>query len=153
MDYIRLSDLCVLLEKEVNVLLATIGMDIDLAGHGYAPIYPPLQPPPEPAPGFVIEPVLPAEVDGKWYHGWTQRPMTEEELAMQQYAATAAAKDKAIATAKAQAQADAVVQYLRDHTPAECALYVQNNTANTAAIRALLAKMAMVLCVLAKQEL
>mgnify|MGYP001412561750 CR=1 FL=1 len=91
----------------------------------------------------------------------TQVPLTPEEIAAAD-AATAAeqgrmapilAQQQALAAARAEAQADNIVQYLRDHTPLECEQYVENNTATLAATRALLEKMAMVLCVLAKESL
>ena len=69
--------------------------------------------------------------------------------------ATAApsAAQVAITDAKAAAKADTVVQYLRDHTPAECEAYVQTNVTDLASARALMKKFAVVLCVLAKQGL
>ena len=51
------------------------------------------------------------------------------------------------------AKADSVVQYLRDHTPAECEAYVQSNVTDLASARQLLKKFAVALCVLAKQNL
>ena len=64
-----------------------------------------------------------------------------------------AAQDAADATAQEEARADAVVQYLRDHTPAECEAYVQANVTDISSARALMKKFAVVLCVLAKQRL
>lgn len=63
------------------------------------------------------------------------------------------AQEAAEAEAHAEAKADAVVQYLRDHTPAECEDYVQANVTDLASARALMKKFAVVLCVLAKQSL
>lgn len=57
------------------------------------------------------------------------------------------------AAAHAEAKADAVVQYLRDHTPAECEQYVQDNVTDLASARAVMKKFAVVLSVLAKQTL
>jgi hypothetical protein len=65
----------------------------------------------------------------------------------------AAALAAADADAKAAAKADSIVQYLRDHTPAECEAYVQANVTDLASARALMKKFAVVLCVLAKQSL
>lgn len=73
-------------------------------------------------------------------------PPTAEELA-------AEAKRIADAEAKAEAKADNVVQYLRDHTPAACADYVHTNVTDLASARNMLKKFAMVLSVLAKQNL
>lgn len=70
-------------------------------------------------------------------------PPTSEELA-------AEARRQAIATAKAEAKADTVVQYLREHTVAECVQYVEDNVTNLATAKAFLKKVAVVLCVLIK---
>ena len=75
---------------------------------------------------------------------------TPEELAA---AAAAEAVRVADAQAKADAKADNVVQYLRDHTPAECSDYVQDNVTDLASAKAFLKKVAVVLCVLSKQSL
>ena len=72
-------------------------------------------------------------------------PTPEQSAAAQQAAAAQAAKEEA--------KADNVVQYLRDHTPAECEAYVQANVTDLASARDLLKKFAVVLCVLAKQTL
>ena len=71
-------------------------------------------------------------------------PPTPEELA-------AEARRQAIATAKAEAKADTVVQYLRDHTVAECVQYVDTNVTNLASAKAFLEKVAVVMCVLSKE--
>jgi hypothetical protein len=65
----------------------------------------------------------------------------------------AAAQAAADAAAKAEAKADAVIQYLRDHTPAECEAYVQAQVTDLASARALMKKFAVALCVLSKQSL
>ena len=67
-----------------------------------------------------------------------------------QSASTLATSD---AAAKSTAQADVVVQYLINHTPAECSAYVAANVTNLASAVSLLQKMAMALSVLAKQSL
>jgi len=77
------------------------------------------------------------------------KPTPEEEAA----AAAAEALRAADAAAKAEAKADNVVQYLRDHTPAECSDYVQDNVTDLASAKAFLKKVAVVLCVLSKQSL
>jgi hypothetical protein len=59
------------------------------------------------------------------------------------------AEQAAISSAKA----DAVIQYLVSHTPAECAAYVASNVTNLATATALLQKFAMALCVLSKDKL
>lgn len=68
-------------------------------------------------------------------------------------AAARAAQAAADTAARDEARADTVVQYLRDHTPAECAAYVQTNVTDLASARQMLKKFAIVLCVLAKQTL
>lgn len=59
----------------------------------------------------------------------------------------------ATAEALAAAKADAAIQYLVTHTPAECYAYVQNNVTNLATATAFLGKMAMVLSIIAKDRL
>jgi len=73
-------------------------------------------------------------------------PPTPEQVAA---AAQAAADEEA----KAEAKADNVVQYLRDHTPAECVDYVNTNVTDLASAKQLMKKFAVVLCVLSKQSL
>lgn len=51
------------------------------------------------------------------------------------------------------AKADSVIQYLVNHTPAECSAYVVTNVTNLATAVSLLQKMAMALCVLSKEKL
>lgn len=55
--------------------------------------------------------------------------------------------------AKTEAQADNIVQYLRDHTPTECEQYVQNSVTDLASAKAFLKKVAIVLCALSKESL
>lgn len=52
----------------------------------------------------------------------------------------------------AAAGADRVVQYLRNHTPAECAAYVNTNVTSLATAKTMLEKFAMILCVITKKE-
>ena len=84
-------------------------------------------------------------------------PITDQEaaelLAPTPEQIAAAAQAAIDATARAEAKADSVVQYLRDHTPAECEAYVQTNVTDLASARALMKKFAVVLCVLTKQSL
>lgn len=56
-------------------------------------------------------------------------------------------------TDKQTTKADAVTQYLVNHTAAECATYVQTNVTDLASARTMLMKFAMVLSVLARQTL
>ena len=63
--------------------------------------------------------------------------------------ATAIAKELELNTTKA----DAVIQYLITHTPAECAAYVQTNVTNLATAVSFLSKVAMALSILAKDKL
>lgn len=60
---------------------------------------------------------------------------------------------EADAQARADARADNIVQYLRDHTPAECEQYVQDNVTDLASAKAFLRKVAIVLCALSKGSL
>lgn len=87
-------------------------------------------------------------------------PLTPEEeadavartAAEQAEQAPIIAARSALIAAKAEAQADNIVQYLRDHTPAECAQYVQDNVTDLASAKAFLKKVAIVLCVLSKES-
>lgn len=76
-------------------------------------------------------------------------PTAEEQAAE----AAAEAARVALIAAKAEAKADNIVQYLRDHTPAECAQYVQGNVTDLASAKAFLKKVAIVLCALSKESL
>lgn len=86
-------------------------------------------------------------------------PLTPEEAAAALARTAAEAtnpvrlQQQADAIAHAEAKADTVVQYLRDHTPAECESYVQINVTDLASARQMLKKFAVALCVLAKQNL
>lgn len=91
------------------------------------------------------------------YLAWAQNntadpadpPIPEPVKTAEQIAAVAA--QEALAAAKAEAKADAIVQYLRDHTPAECAQYVQDKVTDLASAKAFLKKVAAVLSVLSKE--
>jgi len=93
------------------------------------------------------------EVSGD-YQAWVNRvggiPLTQPEID-----AVMAARAVIVADAAAheEAKADSVIQYLRDHTPAECEAYVQNNVTDLVSARAVMKKFAVVLSVLAKQAL
>lgn len=50
-------------------------------------------------------------------------------------------------------RADSVVQYLRTHTPAECAAYVNSNVTDLASAKNVLAKLAMICAYLARERL
>lgn len=65
----------------------------------------------------------------------------------------AQATQEVLIAAKAEAKADAIIQYLRDHTPAECEQYVQANVTDLTSAKAFLKKVAIVLCALSKESL
>jgi hypothetical protein len=67
-------------------------------------------------------------------------------------ASSALAKQQADDAQKASTKADAVIQYLINHTTAECSAYVAANVTNLATAVSLLQKMAMALSVLCKKE-
>lgn len=50
-------------------------------------------------------------------------------------------------------KADSVVQYLRTHTPAECAAYVNSNVTDLASAKNVLSKLAMICAYLARERL
>lgn len=72
--------------------------------------------------------------------------------AQQTAQAAAVAQHAADTAAKQSAQADVVIQYLVNHTPAECAAYVAANVTNLASAVSLLQKFAIALCVISKRE-
>lgn len=84
--------------------------------------------------------------DGNVFSKRPLPPKTPEQLAKEAQQAT-------ISAAKAEAQADNAVQYLRDHTPAECEQYVQDTVTDLASAKAFLKKVAIVLCALSKESL
>lgn len=96
----------------------------------------------------------PRNVDYAEYLAWLAEgnqpdpidPPTPEQLA-------AEAEQEALIAARAEAKADTIVQYLRDHSPAECAQYVQDNVTDLARAKAFLKKVAVVLCALSKESL
>jgi hypothetical protein len=112
---------------------------------------------------------------GGWLNGWSashnasqaiitldDSRVADEQLVRDTVAAHVAntdARELAIATRKQAdldaheaAKADVVVKYLVNHTPAECAAYVQTNVTNLAQAKDMLAKFAMALSVLSRKE-
>lgn len=79
-------------------------------------------------------------------------PTAEEIAAAAAAAAALKAEQEADRIARNEAREDAVIQYLRDHTPAECVSYVNTNVTDLASAKDLLKKYAVILCVLAKQN-
>lgn len=63
------------------------------------------------------------------------------------------AAEQVLLAAKAEAKADAVVQYFRDHTVAECMQYVEDNATDFASLKAIVKRMVAVLCVTSKESL
>ncbi len=101
-----------------------------------------------------VEPISSLSAYQVWIDRWTAAkesadaivPPTPEEIA-------AAQKREAIAAARAEAQADTVLQYLRDHTPSECGQYVRNNGTTLAKLCAIVEKLAMFCSLQAKKDL
>lgn len=87
----------------------------------------------------------------------TEIPYTPEEEA--EVAARAQAKAPIIAqrdadaAATVAAKADATIQYLVTHTPAECYTKVQNDVTNLAQAKDVLGRLAMAVSVLARRQL
>jgi hypothetical protein len=79
-------------------------------------------------------------------------PVYDEAAEINRLAAIAQAE--ADAEAKIAAKADTVVQYLRDHTPAEVDAYILSAVADLPpSARQMFRKMGLMLCVLSKQSL
>jgi hypothetical protein len=83
---------------------------------------------PDPMPSPVVVPPTPAELD-------------------------ALAEITARETMRTVLKADTVVQYLRTHTPAECATYVNSNVTDLASAKTVLSKLAMICAYLARERL
>ena len=105
--------------------------------------------------GNVFIPFEPANIDYQQYLAWLAEgntpepvdPPTADELA-------AEAQRVADAAAKAGAKADTVVEYLRDHTPAEVDTYILNAVADLPpSAKQMFRKMGLMLCLLSKQSL
>ena len=81
-------------------------------------------------------------------------PITDAQAATLQAPTSAqqaaAANFQDYLTSKTAAQGDAVIQYLMNHTPAQCAAYVQTNVVDLPSAVSLLSKVAVALCVLSK---
>ena len=81
------------------------------------------------------------------YTIWTRK--SQEQLdAITAQKAKIADKQTSLEVAKG----DDVINYLRNHTPAECEAYVQADVTDLASAKALLKKFAVALCVLSKQN-
>jgi hypothetical protein len=73
-------------------------------------------------------------------------PPTQAEL-------DAAAEIAARTTMRNDLRADSTVTYLRNHTPAECAAYVNSNVTDLASAKTVLSKLAMIVAYLARERL
>lgn len=100
-------------------------------------------------------PVLASKKGLRWEASPEPIPKPPPLPTPEQIAAEAALEARRIADTIVinEVKADAVVQYLRDHSPAECAQYVENNVTNLDSAKAFLKKVAVVLSVLAKESL
>lgn len=92
----------------------------------------------------VVE-ATPVLVAGVWTQAWSVVAASAEEIANRQ-------KDAADDAAAAEIKADAFVASFIAMTPAQVATYVDNNTANLTAMRALVKKMSVMLLLLARRE-
>lgn len=88
----------------------------------------------------------PQFINGKWTQVWAMVDVDPETAA-------ARAQDAADQLASGQVKLDAFVQNFVGMTPTQVESYITNNTANLAAVRALLIKMGLMLLILAKREL
>ena len=123
---------------------------------GFVPVYRSLPPTYNPITQAVRE-IAPKSANGHYEQDYEVIELDAEAVAANQARADAAVKlaaqNKADIAARDFAKADSIVKYLRDHTPSEVEAYVQNNVTDLASARSLMKKFAVVLCVLAKQEL
>jgi hypothetical protein len=87
----------------------------------------------------------PELIDGVWTQVWAMVNVSPEEATRRAIAAQEDADAEAV-------KADAFVKSFISMTPAQVANYIENNTSNLAQVRALLAKMALMLLALARRE-
>jgi hypothetical protein len=101
----------------------------------------------QPAPTLTQDAVeqTPQQINGVWTQVWAMVDVSVEEAARRQQDAA----DKADAAA---VKADNFVKSFIAMNPAQVSAYVDANTANTAQVRALLNKMALMLLALARRE-
>ncbi len=116
-----------------------------LAEYGVFPVSPSTQPTYDTATQGVVEdtPVLVVQT---WTQQWAIYPLSQAEI-------DALAQQVADTTAKDSAKLDPVIQYLVNHTPDECAQYVQDNVVDLPSAKAFLKNVAKALSVLARKEL
>jgi hypothetical protein len=87
------------------------------------------------------------------YEDWLAAGGVPEPRIVPQEELDAAAEVVARATMRDALRADNVVAYLRTHTPAECAAYVNANVTDLASAKNVLAKLAMICAYLARERL
>lgn len=95
---------------------------------------------------FNIVEGTPINVGGIWTQVWNQEPATAEEIAERN-------QQIADGAALAEVRLDTFVQNFTSFTPTQLDTYIDNNTANLAAMRTLVKKMAKMLLILAKNRL
>ncbi len=84
--------------------------------------------------------------------GWIEYippPPTPEEVAQREAYEAVVAADQAAHVA---AKANPVIQYLRDHTPAEVEAYIDSNVTDPASTKAMLKHFGVALCVMSKRN-
>jgi hypothetical protein len=87
------------------------------------------------------------------YEDWLAAGNVPEPRVIPQEELDAAAEVAAREAARTTLKADATITYLRTHTPAECATYVNANVTDLASAKAVLSKIAMVVAYLARERL
>jgi hypothetical protein len=87
------------------------------------------------------------------YEDWLAAGGVPEPRIIPQAEIDAAAEVTARAAMRTTLTADATITYLRTHTPAECAAYVNANVTDLASAKAVLSKIAMVVAYLARERL
>lgn len=101
-----------------------------------------------------VEPITSLDAYQEWVARWEAVKASADAIVPPTPAEIEAAqKLEAIAVARAEAQADTVLQYLRDHTPLECGQYVRTNGTTLTKLCAVVEKLAMFSCLQAKKDL
>jgi hypothetical protein len=99
------------------------------------------------------DPVQPGSARWVIYEAWLAAGGVPEPRIVPQEEIDAAAEVTAREAARTTLKADATITYLRTHTPAECAAYVNANVTDLASAKAVLSKIAMVVAYLARERL
>lgn len=115
-----------------------------LAGFGVVKVHPSDQPTHDAITQNVVQ-ATPVLVNNQWVQGWEIEGATAEQIAARQLRANDVATHREV-------REDSFVSSFIAMSPAQVNSYIDNNTSNLAATRALLKKMAIMLLILVRRE-